>query len=221
MAQPSPTPRPKPYIYATSVSKAMAGEHTCLYAGWFKGRYKVQGRRGVNLDIWTAEHTVMLHRTAAEFRLRGYQVYLETQNSLRIRGTGGAVLGAKPDLIAVKGDTAIVADCKTGQPRASDSLQVRVYMYLLSKWSAHPASHCQRILGEVRYKNDKGESLKLPHAAADGVAELLKHYMSVFLSATPPEATPSFGECRFCELSRGVCLDAVSDESEEMNAEWF
>lgn len=221
MARSSPTPRLMPYTYVTWVSKPMAGECCCLYAPWFKSRYRIQGRQDANLDTWTAEHTAMLHATAAEFRVRGYKVYLEAQNTIRIRGRNGAILGAKPDLIAVKGDTAIIVDCKTGKPRTRDSLQVRLYMFLLSRWSTYPARRCSRILGEVRYREGKGETLRLPHAAADGVAELLKSYMQVFLSPTLPEATPSFNECRFCELAGSVCLDAVSAEPEPVAVGWF
>lgn len=221
MALPSPTTRPTPYIYATWVSRVMAGEHSCLYAGWFKSRYKVPGRQSVNLDAWTADHTAMLHEVAAEYRAGGYTVYLESQNTMRVRGSGGAILGAKPDLIAVKGDTAIVVDCKTGKPRTSDSLQVRLYMYLLGQWSTHPARRCNRILGEVHYHPDKGETQRLPHAAADGVGDLLRRYTQVFLSPTPPEATPSYHDCRFCELASTVCPDAVTDEPEAVVVGWF
>lgn len=217
---PSPTTRSTPYTYATWLSKAMAGEHGCLYAGWFKNHFKVQGRQDVNLDAWTAEHTTMVHDCAAEFRGAGYEVYLEGQNALRVQGKGGAILGGKPDLVAVKGDTAIIVECKTGQPRTSDSLQVRLYMHLLSEWSTHPARECSRVLGEVRYQPDRGDTLLLPHAA-DGVADLMKRYMQVFLSPVPPLATPSFQECRFCELAGGICVDSVEEEPEAMAVGWF
>lgn len=221
MAIPSPVPRSSPYTYATWLSKTMAGERQCLYAGWFKSHFKVQGKQDANLDAWTAEHTAMVHDCAAEFQAAGYRVYLEGQNSIRVRGSGGAVLAGKPDIVTVKGDTAIVIDCKTGQPRTSDSLQVRLYMHLLSAWSTHPARACSRILGEVRYQPDRGDILRLPHAAADGVADLMKRYMRVFLSPAPPVATPSFQECRFCELAGGVCLDAVEEEPDAVAVGWF
>ncbi len=129
--------------------------------------------------------------------------------------------GQGTDIVAVKGDTAIVVECKIGQPRTGDSLQVRLYMYLLSEWSTHPAKACSRVLGEVRYKLDKAETFYLPHAAADGVAELMKRYMRVFLSPTPPLATPSFQECRFCELAGSVCLDSIDGEPEAVAVGWF
>ncbi len=181
----------------------------------------MQGKQDINLDAWTAEHTAMVRDVAAEFRARGYTVYLEAQNTIRVRGHGGAVLVGKPDIVAVKGDTAIVVDCKTGNPRTSDSLQVRLYMYLLGEFSTHPARGCRRILGEVRYKPDRGETLHLPHAAAAGVAGLMRRYMRVFLSPAPPLATPSFQECRFCELAGGVCMDAVEEEPEAVAVVWF
>lgn len=52
-------------------------------------------------------------------------------------------------------------------------------MYLLSEWSTHPARGCQRILGEIRYKREEDETVYLPHAAADGIAGLMRRYMSV------------------------------------------
>jgi hypothetical protein len=220
MAIPFPVPRDSPYTYATWLSKTIAGERQCLYSGWFKSHFKVQGKRDINLDAWTAEHTAMVHDVAAEYREAKYKVFLEGQNTLRVRGHGGAVLVGKPDIVAVKYDTAVIVDCKTGQPRTSDSLQVRLYMHLLGEWSTHPARGCGRILGEVRYKPDRGEILYLPHAAADGVADLMKRYMQVFLSPAPPLATPSFQECRFCELAGGVCLDAVQEEPEAVVG-WF
>ncbi len=221
MAVPITVPRSSPYTYATWLSKVMAGDRQCFYSGWFKSHFKVQGKQDANLDAWTAEHTAMVHDVATEFRAKGFTVYLESQNTLRVLGQGGAVLVGKPDIVAVKGDTAIVVDCKTGQPRTSDSLQIRLYMHLLGEWSTHPARGCRRILGEVRYYPDKGETLHLPHAAADGVAALMKRYMQVFLSPAPPVATPGFQECRFCELAGGVCLDAVDEESGTVSVGWF
>jgi hypothetical protein len=221
VAIPFPVPRDSPYTYATWLSKVMAREHQCFYSGWFKSHFKVQGKQDANLDAWTAEHTAMVHDVAAEYRAKGYKVYLEGQNTLRVRGHGDAVLAGKPDIVAVKGDTAIIVDCKTGQSRTSDSLQVGLYMYLLGEWSTHPARGCSRILGEVRYQPDRGDTLYLPHAAADGVAGLMKRYMQVFLSPAPPLATPSFQECRFCELGRSVCCDYVDEDTEMVETQLF
>lgn len=221
MAIPLPVARSSPYTYATWLSKAMAGEHGCLYAGWFKSHFKVQGKRDINLDAWTAEHTAMVHDCAAEFRARGFTVHLESQNTLRVRGQGGAILGGKPDIVAVKGDTAIVVDCKTGSPKTSDSLQVRLYMYLLGEWSTHPARGCRRILGEVRYKREEDETVHLPHAAADGIAWLMRRYMKVFLDAAPPLPVPSYQECRFCELGKFFCPDRVETDVVIVDADLF
>ncbi len=222
MTYPSPIPRANPYTYATWLSKAMAGEHQCHYAGWFKSHFTFKAeKRDFNLDAWTAEHTAMVHDTAAELRESGFKVYLEDQNTMRVRGQGGAVLVCKPDIVAVKDETALVVDCKTGNPRASDTLQVRLYMHLLGEWSTHPARRCHRILGEVRYKPDRGDPVRLPHAAADGVSELVKRYMQVFLSASPPDPLPSARECRFCELGKVFCPDRIEGDVVAVDTDLF
>ncbi len=123
--------------------------------------------------------------------------------------------------MAVKGDTAIVIDCKTGSPKTSDSLQVRLYMYLLSEWSTHPARGCQRILGEVRYKREEDETVHLPHAAADGITGLMRRYMNVFLGAAPPLPVPSYQECRFCEIGRVFCPDRIETDVAMMDTDLF
>ncbi len=156
----------------------MAGEHQCHYSGWFRSHFSFKAqKRDHNLDAWTAEHTAMVHDCASDFRAEGYEVYLEGQNSIRVRGSGGAVLVGKPDIVAVQDDTAVIVECKTGQPKTGDSIQVRLYMYLLSEWSTHPAKECRRVLGEVRYQPDRG----VPHAADDGVADLIRRYAGVSL----------------------------------------
>lgn len=191
----------------------MAGEHQCHYAGWFRSHFSFEvQKRDANLDAWTAEHTAMVHDVAAELRSEGFTVYLEGQNTLKVRGQGGAMLVGKPDLIAVKGDTATVIDCKTGQANVRDTLQIRLYMYLLGKWSTHPARRCRRILGEIRYQAGSEATVQLPHAAADGIAELVKRYMNTFISSAPPKPVPSYRECRFCDLGKAFCPDRIGDE---------
>lgn len=218
----SPIPRRVPYTYATWLGKVIAGEQQCHYAGWFKSHFSIKrASTDANLDAWTAAHTAMVHDVAGEFRARGYKVYLEDQNTIRVRGSGGAVLVGKPDIVAVKGDTAIVTDCKTGEPRTRDTLQVRLYMYLLGAWSTHPAKGCRRILGEVRYDPEKADPIFLPHAAADGIDRLMKRYMRVFLSPAPPEPVPSFRECRFCDLIRDWCPNRIEREDEMVEISLF
>lgn len=163
----------------------------------------------------------MVHDTAAELRASCFKVYLEDQNTMRVRGQGGAVLGCKPDIVAVRDETALVVDCKTGNPRASDTLQVRLYMHLLGEWSTHPAKRCSRILGEVRYQEDRGDPVRLPHAASDGVAELLRRYMRVFLADMPPAPLPSFHECRFCDLGVELCPNKIEEEPGAVQVDWF
>ena len=79
---PSPVPRRGLYTYATWLSKAMAGEHQCHYAGWYKSHYKVRARRDIDLDAWNAEHNVMVQDAAAEYRRAGFEVFFVSQSRI-------------------------------------------------------------------------------------------------------------------------------------------
>ena len=63
---------------------------------------------------------------------QSYEVSVEGQNRFTLRGKT-AVLGGKPDLIARKGDEAMVIDMKTGRPSPSHAVQVALYLYALPK----------------------------------------------------------------------------------------
>ena len=218
----SPIPRSVPYTYVTWLSRVISGESQCHYAGWFKTHFTfAKVARDANLDAWAAAHTLMVHDAACDLKDGGYQVFLEEQNLVRVRGKGGAVLAGKPDIVAIKGDTALVVECKTGEPRTRDTLQTRLYLHLLGEWSTHPARGCGRILGEVRYDPEQADAVHLPHAAADGMAELVRRYMRVFLSPEPPVPVPSFRECRYCDLSKHLCPDRVEGEVQETETNLF
>ena len=120
----------------------------------------------------------------------------------------------RPDVVAVKGNTAVIVDCKTGALKTSDSLQVRLYVYLLSEWSTHPARACSRVLGKVRYQGEEDGVLRLPHAAS--VAGLMRRYMNVFLNLASPLPVLSYDECSFCELGRFFSPDRIEVDTATM-----
>lgn len=62
-------------------------------------------------------------------RESGFEVYLEDQTTMRAHGQ--CRLKCKPDIVAVKPGTVLVVGCKTGNPGASGTLQIRLYMHLL------------------------------------------------------------------------------------------
>ena len=76
----------------------------------------------------------------AELEEQGCEPFIERQNPFRVESTrSGAVIGGKPDLIAVFPDgRTVVYDVKTGQESASHIVQVQLYMYLVPRVPRQP-----------------------------------------------------------------------------------
>ena len=84
-------------------------------------------------------HTLHPHDLADRLEEKGCEVFLEEQNWFEMKSKeSGSVVNGKPDLIALNPDgTATIYDVKTGQARASDEVQVKLYMFFLPL-SGHP-----------------------------------------------------------------------------------
>jgi hypothetical protein len=183
--------RNQPYVWATWLSKVMAGEQTCLWASWFKAHYqdypKVQS--GFDLARWNVEHTRLLTRTRGELGALGAVVRVEAQNAFRYRHSSGAVLAGKPDLIALEDGEAVVIDCKTGRPRVSDQLQVQIYMYFLPACFSELSDYAVR--GRVVYADD---ALDIPPNAVDArFGQHLDYFLNLIASEprSPRRPTPA------------------------------
>ena len=61
-------------------------------------------------------HTALLNKRRAEWKIGGFNVHIEGQNSFQLRGKS-ATLAGKPDLITQRedGSGAVIIDAKTGQ----------------------------------------------------------------------------------------------------------
>jgi CRISPR/Cas system-associated exonuclease Cas4 (RecB family) len=144
---------------------------------------------------------------------------VEGRNSFKVVGKTGAVLTGRADLVAVRDGKAIVIDCKTGKYRSFHAFQVRLYMYFLGHHqSEHPAHGCSEILGRVLYNHCK---VDIPAAAVKTVPEILKRYMPLLISDTAPTPTPSYSECRFCDIGKELCPERIDTEPSESSTDLF
>lgn len=202
-------PRTEPYVWATWVSKLLAGESSCLWSAWFRAHYSFAKteRADFDLDRWVVDHTTVVKRTAAEFEGKGFIVMTERQNQFSLVGKLGTLAG-RPDVVAIQGDEGWIVDGKTGQPRASDRVQVLLYMWALKK--ANPAYANVRFKGRVEYmaRYNLIDTEEVDAAFATQVAELMK----LICGPDEPRKAPSFGECRCCPLTREDCADRVETE---------
>ena len=72
-----PRPRPNPYMYATWIAKSIVGEKNCLWAPWFKNRYRDYQRLPIPFDTatWNMEHTDLLNEVTDRLGAPGGHVF--------------------------------------------------------------------------------------------------------------------------------------------------
>ena len=198
--------RSNPFLWVTWLSKLMAGERQCQWASWFRSHYEwAKVPSGCDLARWTADHAELLRTRRAILEAEGFTVYAEDQNSFTLTGKTGIEVSGKPDIVAIKGPDAYVEDCKTGTPRHSDHLQVLVYMLSLP----HVEGHCKgrRLEGHIVYKN---MVVDVPSSRIDdNLKELFRKTVLTIGGPEPAKKVPSWGECRYCDISKGDCPERI------------
>ena len=201
--------RPHPFIWVSWLSKLMAGEKQCEWASWFRSHYAWEKLpSGLDLAKWTAGHTQLLHARRAALEAEGFTVYAEDQNSFKLMGATGIEVSGKPDLVALRGSEAYVEDCKTGTARHSDHFQVLVYMLALphveGPWKG------LTLNGRIIYGN---AVVDVPASKIDAeLKELFRRTVLTTGGAEPARKVPSWGECRYCDISRADCPERFEIE---------
>ena len=108
-------PREHPYIWATWLPHLLTGERSCEWAIWFKAHHQdwAQVPSDFNQAEWMLNHTSLLNEKKSQWEARRQKVYVEGQNSFRLRGQS-ATLAGRPDLIVVRSNDALIIDVKAG-----------------------------------------------------------------------------------------------------------
>lgn len=212
------TKRSMPYVWVTWITKLLAGENQCAWAAWFRAHHRYDKLpRDADLAAWTSEHTAMVGERSQALVADGYDVYREEQNSFTLKGRSGAVLSGKPDIVAVKGQDVRMVDCKTGAPRNSDQLQVMLYLFALPLTDASYRN--KRLVGEVVYR---AGAVTIPGGAVDeAFKQQLAKTLQLITSNEPAARVPSYGECRFCDISRKDCPGRIDTPPQEAQVDFF
>lgn len=197
--------RAEPYVWVSWLTRLLAGESSCVWSTWFRAHH-LPAKQPTDFDLgaWQVEHSAMLRKTAAEHRQQGHTVYTEGQNLFALKGRAGTLAG-KPDIVAVRETMGLVTDTKTGSPKASDRVQVMIYMWALPK--TNPAFAGLRFDGQVIYKT--GHSVILAEEVDAVFIKRVGDLMTEVCREVEPSKAPSFGECRSCPLTPEDCADRV------------
>lgn len=208
------TERPNPFIWVTWLTKLMAGECQCEWASWFRSHYKWdKPPSDFDLAKWTIEHNELFHKRRGKLETEGFTVYSEDQNSFKLVGKTGIEVFGKPDIVAIKEGKGYVEDCKTGEPKHSDQLQVLVYMLVLTITTMH----CRGLTLEGRVIC-KDTVVEIPSSKIDDeLKKLFKKTVVTVGGPEPPRKVSGWGECRYCDISKADCPERVEYESTAMD----
>jgi hypothetical protein len=200
--------RDKPYIWVTWLTKLLVGENSCEWASWFRANHESRSYDKVpsNFDAteWQLHHTELLSKVRAGIEAEGRTAFTEGQNSFTLRGRT-AVLGGKPDLIAVSEGAGTILDVKTGQPSPSHHVQVMLYMYAVPK-ALHQYNGIS-FDGRLVYPDHEDY---IPNTAVDDTfINNLSSLIQRLASPNPARRVPSGMECGFCNITSADCPERV------------
>lgn len=218
-----------PFVWATWIAGLLSADKHCKFAAWYKAHFEFGKRpeapeRVGQLAKWKSEHGDMVAQRVEQLKAEGWRTYVEGQNKFTVRGRTATLMGG-PDVVAVRdvkvegngravalsGDLllpqepdednivreALVVDEKTGQRRDSDYWQVLTYMTFLP--SAHDAVKGRSLSGAVSYRD--GVLPVAPSACDEPVRERIYVLLREVGGPDPLPATPSGGECGWCDIA--------------------
>ena len=201
-----PQRRDFPYIWATWLPRLLTGERSCEWAVWYKARHQGWNCKpsDFNQADWLARHTALLNEHRDRWIQSGYEVRVENQNALQLRGHS-AILAGKPDLLVLNKGRILIIDFKTGQEQPWHKFQVMTYMYALPR--ALPEYRDVKFSGEIVY-NNRAERVPqggLDHGFVRNPGSLIRR----IAAPEPPVRVPSARECRFCDITLEGCLERI------------
>ena len=202
-------PRAAPYIWVTWLSRLLVGDDSCVWSSWFRAHHENFNKTdssSFDLVKWRVAHTGLVRRTIDGLRSSGHIVTMEEQNAFRLKGSSGATLAGKADIVATAPDGSVtVYDAKTGAQKASDAAQVMIYQYALAREKRYRGLP---IEGRLVYGD--GAEVSLPAGSLDAdFVNSLHDLLGRMSGSEPAERVPSRRECAWCPLTAEDCPERI------------
>ncbi len=153
------------------------------------------------------DHTALIRKVAQDHESQEYKVWTEGQNVFALKGKSGTLSG-KPDVVAVNGHSGWVVDTKTGSPKASDRIQVMLYMWAMPR--TNPAFEQVTFDGKVIYKT--GYTIITADEIDPVFIKRIGELMKEICGEDEPHKAPSYGECQHCPVTPEDCAERVQTE---------
>ena len=199
-----------PYIWATWLPRLLTGERSCEWAIWFKAHHRDWAQVPSDFDQTESllTHSSLLNEKKSQWEARRQKVYVEGQNSFRLRGQS-ATLAGRPDLIVVRSNDALIIDVKAGREQPSHFVQIMIYMYALPR--ALPQYQHAKLAGEVIYPTG---TRRVPMGSLHTQFKTDLGALIRRIAADKPAArVPSEHECRFCDITLEDCTERIETGS--------
>lgn len=192
----------KPYIWVTWITGLLAGSDKCEWRVWVKARHSQYEKKPQHPDssrqlaLWIEDHDRMTVDRHERLKSEGYEVLVEDANSFKLTGSK-AVLGGKPDLVALKQSEkfVLVIDEKSGKEKSQYLWQVLLYMFALGLTKYRPQDGWT-IRGEIEYKTSV---VPVPSLTAANIERIGK-VIALVSGKDEPERVPSKWECQYCDI---------------------
>ncbi len=200
--QTQPQKRFTPYAWVTTIANLMAEEKPCNYAPWLRSQYQIPSKPS---DYDNTDHDEMVIQRAVELQNNGYQITVETANSVKVVGKQYKIcIAGRPDIIAIKDNWILVEDCKSGKKRKSHRYQVLLYMMLL-RHAENTKAQCQnrQILGRLIYPDDIQDISE--HYLDQTFKDKLHQILAILTSPEIPTPQANPWNCRYCALPDQYC----------------
>ena len=200
------------YVWVTWLAKLMAGDVQCQWAPWFRSHYRDYPKAISDFQqaTWVVEHNKCLDELCKGCTSQSLSYFKESQNSFTVK-RGKMTIGGKPDLVVLENDKSyLVYDVKTGQARASDVIQVMLYMSFLP-YSTSGIYKGKAINGCVVYKD--GQKTPIPSQSVDdNFRAQITHFLNILDGLNEPGKAPSYPECKFCDITKKDCDKRIENE---------
>lgn len=200
--------RQQSYIHPSWLAKAISGDRQCQLSLHLQANYKIpKVDNNFDLEGHKFKHQTALTRYAGLLKSEGYLVHAEGSNEFWYNTKAGAVISAKPDLVAIRSGEAIVPEIKTGRElKSCDIAQVKLYMAMIPAIGLHGIREIP--IGQLVHNDEVYEIA--PSEVTTEFKQQVADVVNAITQPGVPPATPSTLECRYCPTQH-LCLYKVDN----------
>lgn len=162
--------------------------------GRYQGLEKVE-RSKTDSAKWQERHTALMDKLRVEYQAKSKHILTEGQTSWKIEGKrSGAIVAGKMDLVTFQPN--LVIDAKSGKPKDSHILQVKIYLLAISLGCVPNVKG--QFRGVLRYVD--ASPVEVP--GIDDAFKLRFFNLVRLLTEGPdPQPVPSKFECQYCDVA--------------------